>query len=85
LHSRYSVFNTSAAPILGDCYNNPEDVYRIAKERGMSYVTITDHDSIDGALYLLNKFPDMNDFFIGEEVETYSPKRASAFTSACGD
>jgi hypothetical protein len=40
----------------------------------MSYVTITYHDSIDGALYLLNKFPDMNDFFIGEEVETYFPE-----------
>ncbi|HEY4639964.1 MAG TPA: PHP-associated domain-containing protein [Thermoanaerobaculia bacterium] len=49
-------------------------MYRIAKERGMSFVTLTDHDSIDGALYLLNKYPDMNDFFIGEEVETYFPE-----------
>jgi predicted metal-dependent phosphoesterase TrpH len=57
-----------------DCYNAPEDVYRIAKERGMSYVTLTDHDSIDGALYLLNKHPDLKDFFIGEEVETYFPE-----------
>ena len=40
----------------------------------MSYVTLTDHDSIDGALYLLNKYPDMKDFFIGEEVETYFPE-----------
>ena len=40
----------------------------------MSYVTLTDHDSIDGALYLLNKYPDMTDFFIGEEVETYFPE-----------
>ncbi|HVR40292.1 MAG TPA: PHP-associated domain-containing protein [Thermoanaerobaculia bacterium] len=49
-------------------------MYRIAKERGMSYVTLTDHDSIDGALYLLNKHPDLDDFFIGEEVESYFPE-----------
>jgi predicted metal-dependent phosphoesterase TrpH len=73
-HSRYSVFKYFRRANTRDCYNAPEDVYRIAKERGMSYVTLTDHDSIDGALYLLNKFPDMNDFFIGEEVETYFPE-----------
>jgi predicted metal-dependent phosphoesterase TrpH len=73
-HSRYSVFKYFRRANTRDCYNAPEDVYRIAKERGMSFVTLTDHDSIDGALYLLNKFPDMNDFFIGEEVETYFPE-----------
>ena len=40
----------------------------------MSFVTLTDHDSIDGCLYLLDKRPDMTDFFIGEEVETYFPE-----------
>jgi predicted metal-dependent phosphoesterase TrpH len=73
-HSRYSVFKYFRRANTRDCYNAPEDVYRIAKERGMSYVTLTDHDSIDGALYLLNKYPDMTDFFIGEEVETYFPE-----------
>ncbi len=73
-HSRYSVFKYFRRANTRDCYNAPEDVYRIAKERGMSYVTLTDHDSIDGALYLLNKSPDMHDFFIGEEVETYFPE-----------
>ena len=73
-HSRYSVFKYFRRANTRDCYNAPEDVYRIAKERGMSYVTLTDHDSIDGALYLLNKHPDMTDFFIGEEVETYFPE-----------
>src|ERR1041385_7216167 len=66
-HSRFSVFKYFKRANTRDCYNAPEDVYRIAKERGMSFVTLTDHDSIDGALYLLNKYPDMNDFFIGEE------------------
>jgi len=73
-HSRFSIFKYFRRANTRDCYNAPEDVYRIAKERGMSFVTITDHDSIDGALYLLNKYPDMTDFFIGEEVETYFPE-----------
>src|SRR5258706_4624504 len=73
-HPRFSVFKAFRRANTRDCYNAPEDVYRIAKERGMSYVTLTDHDSIDGALYLLNKYPDMADFFIGEEVETYFPE-----------
>jgi predicted metal-dependent phosphoesterase TrpH len=73
-HSRYSVFKYFRRANTRDCYNAPEDVYRTAKERGMSFVTLSDHDSIDGALYLLNKFPDLDDFFISEEVETYFPE-----------
>src|SRR5437899_8222493 len=73
-HSRFSVFKYFRRANTRDCYNAPEDVYRIAKDRGMSYVTLTDHDSIDGALYLLNKHPDLKDFFIGEEIETYFPE-----------
>jgi len=73
-HSRFSIFKYFRRANTRDCYNAPEDVYKIAKERGMSYVTLTDHDSIDGALYLLNKHPDLKDFFIGEEVETYFPE-----------
>ena len=75
-HSRFSIFKYFRRANTRDCYNAPEDVYRIAKERGMAYVTLTDHDSIDGALYLLNKQPDLKDFFIGEEVETYFPETA---------
>jgi hypothetical protein len=36
-------------------------------------VTITDHDSIDGCLSLLDRRPDLDDFFISEEVETWFP------------
>jgi predicted metal-dependent phosphoesterase TrpH len=75
-HSRFSIFKYFRRANTRDCYNAPEDVYRIAKERGMSFVTLTDHDSIDGALYLLNKYPDLEDFFIGEEVETVFPETA---------
>lgn len=41
----------------------------------MDLVTITDHDSIDGCLDFLNKYPDRTkDFFIGEEVTTCLPE-----------
>lgn len=73
-HSRFSVFKYFKRANTRDCYNQPEEVYATAKARGMSYVTLTDHDSIDGCLYLLNKYPHMNDFFISEEVETRFPE-----------
>lgn len=73
-HSRFSVFKYFKRANTRDCYNAPEEVYATAKARGMSYVTLTDHDSIDGCVYLLNKHPDMNDFFISEEVETRFPE-----------
>jgi predicted metal-dependent phosphoesterase TrpH len=73
-HSRYSVFKYFRKANTRDCYNEPEEVYATAKERGMAYVTLTDHDSIDGCLYMLNKYPDLTDFFISEEVETYFPE-----------
>jgi len=57
-----------------DCYSRPIDVYRRAKERGMDLVTITDHDSIDGCLELLNRFGEMPDFLIGEEVTARLPR-----------
>src|SRR5687768_18568691 len=62
-HSRYSVFKYFRKANTRDCYNEPEEVYATAKERGMAYVTLTDHDSIDGCLYMLNKYPDLTDFF----------------------
>jgi predicted metal-dependent phosphoesterase TrpH len=73
-HSVYSTFKYFRIANTRDSYNRPEEVYRVAKERGMDFVTITDHDSIDGCLYLLNKRPDLPDFFISEEVETYFPE-----------
>src|SRR5215470_15093313 len=73
-HSVYSTFKYFRLANTRDSYNRPEEVYRIAKERGMDFVTLTDHDSIEGCLYLLNKHPDLPDFFISEEVETWFPE-----------
>jgi predicted metal-dependent phosphoesterase TrpH len=51
-----------------DCYSAPADVYRVAKQRGMDIVTITDHDAIDGWRELCDAFPDARDILPGEEV-----------------
>src|SRR3954465_15382798 len=56
-----------------DCYSPPADVYRVAKQRGMDVVTITDHDSIDGWRELMDRRPDADDILAGEEVSCRLP------------
>jgi predicted metal-dependent phosphoesterase TrpH len=70
-HSKVS----GTMPFLGsrDCYSTPADVYLVAKARGMDLVAVTDHDSIDGALELLDARPDATDVIIGEEVSCTLP------------
>src|SRR5579863_1505817 len=50
--------------ICRECYNDPLEVYETLKQRGMDFVTVTDHDSIDAA-ECLRRYPD---FFLSEEV-----------------
>ncbi len=49
---------------LPECATPPEEVYELAKRRGMDFVTITDHDTIDGAL----EIADRPDVFISVEL-----------------
>jgi glycosyltransferase involved in cell wall biosynthesis/predicted metal-dependent phosphoesterase TrpH len=49
---------------LPECATPPEEVYELAKRRGMDFVTITDHDTIDGCLEL----EDRPDCFVSEEL-----------------
>jgi glycosyltransferase involved in cell wall biosynthesis/predicted metal-dependent phosphoesterase TrpH len=49
---------------LPECATPPEEVHELAKRRGMDFVTITDHDTIDGCLELA----DRPDCFISEEL-----------------
>ena len=49
---------------LPECATPPEEVYELAKRRGMDFVTITDHDTIDGVLQLAGR-PDV---FVSEEL-----------------
>jgi predicted metal-dependent phosphoesterase TrpH len=57
-----------------DSYNDPVEIYRTAKRRGMDFVTITDHDTIDGCRRLLDRLGPLPDFFVSEEVETWFPE-----------
>ena len=43
-HSVYSTFKYFRLANTRDSYNRPEEVYRVAKERGMDFITLTDHD-----------------------------------------
>jgi glycosyltransferase involved in cell wall biosynthesis/predicted metal-dependent phosphoesterase TrpH len=49
---------------LPECATPPEEVYALAKRRGMDFVTITDHDTIDGCLELEGR----PDCFVSEEL-----------------
>jgi glycosyltransferase involved in cell wall biosynthesis/predicted metal-dependent phosphoesterase TrpH len=49
---------------LPECATPPQEVYELAKRRGMDFVTITDHDTIDGALELAGR----PDCFVSEEL-----------------
>jgi predicted metal-dependent phosphoesterase TrpH len=59
--------------VCRESYNDPEQTYQRLRRRGMSIVTITDHDSIDAA-ETLRRHPD---FFVSEEVTVTMP-------SGCG-
>jgi glycosyltransferase involved in cell wall biosynthesis/predicted metal-dependent phosphoesterase TrpH len=52
---------------LPECATPPEEVYELAKRRGMDFVTITDHDTIAGCL----EIADREDVFISEELTAW--------------
>ena len=74
VHTCYSRYNDTLA-FLGvrDCYARPEAVYAAAKARGMDLVAITDHDTIAGALALVERMPGARDIIVGEEVSCWLP------------
>lgn len=49
---------------LPECATPPQEVYELAKRRGMDFVTITDHDTIAGCLELEGR----PDCFVSEEL-----------------
>jgi predicted metal-dependent phosphoesterase TrpH len=62
--SRSTKREVRKALILPECATEPKALYELAKRRGMDFVTITDHDTIDGALRLA----DRRDCFVSEEL-----------------
>jgi glycosyltransferase involved in cell wall biosynthesis len=74
-HSRFSASqNQWLTAKLGfkTSYTLPATIYGLAKMRGMTHVTLTDHNSIEGALRLAHH----DDFIIGEEVTAFLPSEA---------
>ncbi len=73
LHSRFSdrsadwIFRRFDFP---DSYSQPRALYDTLRERGMDLVTLTDHNTIDGAL----EIADLPGVFLSEEVTTYFPE-----------
>ena len=62
--SRLGIQRTLGLP---ECATPPEEVYELAKRRGMDFVTITDHDTIAGAL----EIADRPDVFVSEELTAW--------------
>ena len=75
IHSRYSarseewLFRRLDFP---DSYSDPKTLYAQLFKRGMDYVTITDHDTIEGCLQIAH----LSRTFISEQVTTYFPDDA---------
>jgi glycosyltransferase involved in cell wall biosynthesis len=75
IHSRYSarseewLFRRFDFP---DSYSDPKALHRQLLKRGMDYVTITDHDTIDGCLSIAH----LPHTFISEQVTTFFPHEA---------
>jgi glycosyltransferase involved in cell wall biosynthesis/predicted metal-dependent phosphoesterase TrpH len=65
--SEVSKLGVQRAVGLPECATPPEEVYELAKRRGMDFVTITDHDTIDGALQIA----DRPDVFVSEELTAH--------------
>lgn len=57
--------HTCASP---DCLSRPEDVVRVARERGLDRIAVTDHDEIRGAFAARRLDPEL--VIVGEEVRT---------------
>lgn len=73
VHSRHS--NRPSEWILRrlgtpECFVDPREVYRRARENGMDFVTITDHNTINGALAIA----DLPSTFLSSELTTYFPE-----------
>ena len=71
--SELSKLGVQRSLALPECATEPAEVYELAKRRGMDFVTITDHDTIDGALTLAH----LPDTFVSEELTVCVQGRAA--------
>jgi glycosyltransferase involved in cell wall biosynthesis len=72
----HSIFSTDSGNYalrrarLGESFTPPERVYETCRARGMSFVTISDHNTLDGAL----RIADRPGVFLSVEVTTRFPE-----------
>ena len=78
LHVHSSSSGMCEVPVLNricrESYTVPEELFSTLRRKGMDLVTITDHDSIDGAEPLRR----MREFFLSEEVTCRMPSGTQA-------
>src|SRR5450432_2465357 len=75
LHCHSDASNKSGEAVLNalhcpESYSKPEEVYAQAQLRGMDFITLTDHDTIDGATSIGH----LGDLIIGEELTCWFPE-----------
>ena len=70
VHSRDSGNFAVRRARVGESYTTPERVYETCIRRGMTLVTISDHNTLDGAL----RIADLPNTFLSEEVTTRFPE-----------
>ncbi len=69
VHSRFSTDSGNYAlrrARLGESYTEPQRVYDVCRKRGMRFVTISDHNTVEGALRIAH----LADTFVSVEVTT---------------
>src|SRR5688572_4573261 len=76
LHCHSDASNKAAEAVLTaiscpECYSDPLEVHAQAKRRGMDFVTITDHDTIEGVTRLTKQ---RGNVLVGEEVTCWFPE-----------
>ena len=77
--SQISKLGVQRSAGLPECATPPQEVYELAKRRGMDFVTITDHDTIDGVLEIAH----LPDVFISEELTVSFPGEPQAVHVLC--
>ena len=74
LHTRFSVWKHLRIIRPRDSYTDPLAAWERCRKAGMDFVAFTDHETIDGALDLLARRPELEpQIIVGEEVETRFP------------
>jgi glycosyltransferase involved in cell wall biosynthesis/predicted metal-dependent phosphoesterase TrpH len=77
--SQLSKLGVQRALGLPECATPPQEVYELAKRRGMDFVTITDHDTIAGVM----EIADRPDVFVSEELTAWFRGEAQAVHVLC--